>query len=132
MKKSNKILLGTLTISPFIGIALYMLFFFTMFLSISTFEPSGGEPPFFLFGSFGIMFVILGLTGLVTLALTIYYLIHVVNNKHLNPANNEQLIWILILLLAGNLGQIIYWYMKIWKDPELEAEVSHEILDDVV
>ncbi|MGB1217724.1 MAG: hypothetical protein ACPG5P_07595 [Saprospiraceae bacterium] len=130
MKKSNKILLGILTFSPFIGLGLYMLFFFGMFFSIATIDPSSTEPPLLFMGGFGILFIILGLTILISLVLTIYYLVHAVNNKHLKSENNEQIIWILILLLAGNLGQIVYWYMKIWQDPELE--ISHEILDDVV
>ncbi len=127
MSKNQKILLGAFTLSPIIGMLLYVLTFLSMFMTIASFDPASNEMPTTFFGTFGVAVVILLLTILVTIVLTVYYIIHIINNKTLNTENNEPLIWILIILFAGFVGQIIYFYMKIWSETPTSDEEDPNI-----
>jgi hypothetical protein len=129
MSKSKKITLGILTFSPLIGIVLYFISFFAIFNSMEMITGEMGTIESHedmemmmsgVFGGMGVAFLILLLTMLVSVGMVIYYIIHIVNNKQLDQEKNEHLIWIAVTLLAGYIGQFIYWYMKIWKEEPID------------
>lgn len=81
-------------------------------------------------GTIGFAIGILLLSILISIGMTIYYIIHILNNEKLDKEKKEHLIWVFVTLLAGYIGQFIYWYMKIWKD-EPEVDIVHEIEDGI-
>jgi len=49
---------------------------------------------------------------IVSLFSFIYFIIHVIKNPNLEQ-NNMRLIWILIIVLVGGIGNLIYWIAEI-------------------
>ncbi|NQY07428.1 MAG: PLDc N-terminal domain-containing protein, partial [Flavobacteriaceae bacterium] len=47
----------------------------------------------------------------VSVGLLVYYIIHAVKNQKFD--SNQRLMWILILVLAGMIGNIIYYFVEI-------------------
>ena len=56
------------------------------------------------------------LTGVLSLGLLVFFIIHMINNKKLD--STERLVWILVFLFAGVIGYPVYWYMRIWTEKE--------------
>lgn len=69
------------------------------------------------------MFALIGTTVIAMTAIMIYYIIHA--NKHFNiPNDNQKLIWILVLILAGGIGNIVYFLAVIMPmKPENDNQV---------
>jgi len=115
MSYNTKIFLGILTVIPLILAGIILTTVFGILIGILGEIPAGyATDTAFMISN---MFVIIGMAvaaGTLNLALLIYYIIHVVNNKHLD--NNTQIIWILILLFFSAVGSIVYWYMNIWRE----------------
>ena len=117
MTKNKKILLGVLTILPFAFIFLYLIVFIAMFLLISLSTTSANEAnPFVFIGGFSFAFIFIFAAIALSLGLFIYYIIHVTQNKKLD--SNDRLLWILVMVFAHQIGYMVYWYLKIWKDDE--------------
>lgn len=110
MKKSNKVLLGIATFWPFIYIPIFVIAMFSAVL----FSGPGGAPndafPFIL------MFIIPlhMLTIFGSLALMVFYVVNVFRNKRVEQ--DKQVLWVLLLVLAGMMAAPVYWYLYIWKD----------------
>lgn len=119
MSKQLKIYLGIVTIFPIVFIIIYTIYFFGMFASVFRESMQHSGPPTFLLGNMGEMLIWMALTIVTTLGLLIYYMVHIMNNRQLD--STERLIWILIILLANVVGYPVYWYLKIWKQPENAA-----------
>lgn len=64
--------------------------------------------------------ILLMIAGLSTLGLLIYYIIHVVNNIVID--SNEKIIWILIFIFISMVGFPVYWYLRIWNQPNKTAD----------
>lgn len=133
MSKNKKILLGILTFSPIIGMAFYFICFIGMFATIGGMVPSeiGAEAELHpqdmtaFMGMMGTAMIILLCTVLVTIGMTVYYIVHVINNEQLDKEKNEPIIWVLLVLLAGYIGQFVYWYMKIWKENPNDSSLDN-------
>lgn len=50
--------------------------------------------------------------------LFLYYVNHITNNQKINRKKYNHVKWILFTFLGFTFGQFIYWYLKIWKEPE--------------
>lgn len=128
MTRSKKIWLGIFTFLPVLGMIVYIIFFALYFFSFTTMidhnAGSGGEPnPAMMIGSFGIMFIAIMLSVISGLVMMIYYIIHA--NSNPNFDSNQKLIWILILVLANGIGNVIYYFVEILpanKTPTLSKE----------
>ena len=106
-----------LAIAPVIMFVLlfagYFVFIFSFLFQIETLENSGQDaPPMAFFAGFGVFFVLIMLTVLLSLFSLIYYIIHAAKNPNLEE-NNMRIVWILILLFISGIGQLIYWYVEI-------------------
>jgi len=92
----------------------YFFFFFTFFFDITSISETGrnelDDPDHFL-GNFAFVFVSLAVALLSGIGILIYDIVHVVKNKKFTE--NNRLMWILILVLAGGIGSIIYYFMEI-------------------
>ena len=124
MSKNKKILIGILSVLPLILMAVYFItiigFFFPLFRG-----EFPDNPPDFMSGKMTGMFVMIGLMTITSLAMFIYFIIHVANNKTLN--RTEQLVWILIIVFATVIGYPIYWYLKIWKENNIDRSMNEVV-----
>jgi|SRR5690554_4079709 len=112
---NNRILQGFLAIAP---IVLFILIFasyfaaiFSLFSNIHAIEKTNQPPIKFLTG-LGVVFLLLFVMVIVSLFSFIYFIIHVIKNPNLEQ-NNMRLIWILIIVLVGGIGNLIYWIAEI-------------------
>jgi hypothetical protein len=81
-----------------------------------------GEPdPEYMFANFYPVVASGILMAFASLGLLIYYLIHAINNKQID--STERLIWVLVFIFAGTIGFPIYWYLRIWKEPDLVPSI---------
>lgn len=112
---NNRRLQGFLAIAP---IALFILIFMTYFATIFSLFSSidaideTNQAPIQLLTGLGIVFLLVFVMVILSLFSFIYFIIHVVKNPNLEQ-NNMRLIWILIILLVGGIGNLIYWIAEI-------------------
>jgi len=121
MSKNKKILIGIFSILPLLLFVIYMVsmvsFFIYFFREAAV---SGKDPDDLLYPGFANMagmIVTMVLLGLLSLAVLVYFLIHSINNQALN--RDERLVWILVFIFVGMVTFPIYWYMRIWRTPEV-------------
>ncbi|MCH2199197.1 MAG: PLDc N-terminal domain-containing protein [Flavobacteriales bacterium] len=119
----GKILLGIATVFPFILMVLYVLSFFPM--AFIAHEPGDMSDPSLGIFSIGLTLILFILMMVSSIALFVYYLVHVVNNSRLDSSN--RLIWALVILFFANIGYLVYWYFQIWK--EEDDRVEHNYLN---
>lgn len=116
LSRRLKILIGIATGWPIIWIFAFLFFFFGIIFGI---DGPGSEPSgWFFFGFFSFIIVHL-VTVVLTLALTVFYIIHAVKNEKLE--SNMRIVWILMFFFFGMVAEPIYWYFQIWKEPYREA-----------
>tara|TARA_A100000171_G_scaffold53100_1_gene76842 strand:+ start:2156 stop:2539 length:384 start_codon:yes stop_codon:yes gene_type:complete len=116
MTKSKKIWLGILTFLPIAFIIIYIICFaLYMMTCVDVLDSEMGDSnvtdpsPFFAF--FGIMFVMMFFTIISAIGLMIYYIIHANNNPKFD--SNQKLLWILVQVFAGGIGNIVYYFVEI-------------------
>jgi uncharacterized membrane protein len=113
MSRSTKLILGFISFLPIIlGIVIVVMIInmIPSFIEWDRFEPD----PYEVFGVFGPVFMVGFFAGILSVALLIFFIMHLVRNKKMD--STERIIWVLVFLLAGGIGYPIYWYMRIWKD----------------
>jgi hypothetical protein len=109
----QKIILGILTFLPFV---LFPIFFWQLFQTIGATvflgqrESDSEEIAILSF----IVPIMLSAVG--ALALTIFYIVHVVLNKKLE--GSEQVLWILLFIFFGIFAFPAYWIIRIWNNPD--------------
>ncbi len=112
MKSSTKFWLSIFTFLPLVLLALFLMFFFTVFFeNIIELEHNQGEFPLEFMQSL-LWFILLAiLMAIVGLGIKIYYIVHTNNN----PENdtNKKVMWTLILIFTGIVGTIIYYFIEI-------------------
>jgi len=112
MNRSNKLWLGIITFLPLVFFTLFLIWFISIFINnIYVLQNSSGQPPVEIFRLMMLSFVFLALAIIIKLGLMIYYIIHVSDNQ--NNDNNKKIMWILILVFVGTIGNIIYYFMEI-------------------
>lgn len=115
MSRGSKLFIGLLS---FIPIILLFVLLFMILRSIPTFvewenyEPDAHE----VFSIFAPVIILSIFLGILSLALLIFFIIHLVRNKMMD--STERIIWILVLLFAGIIGYPIYWYMRVWRNED--------------
>jgi len=125
MTRTARILLGLLAFFP-IGYIVFFtayvgIFMMSVLASFSTDGPAatGREPnPFILmpvFALFGLHFLAI----LVTIVQMVVYLVLAWSNEDLGE--NEKLVWVVVIFMAGAFASPVYWYLKIWKAPDAVA-----------
>jgi hypothetical protein len=117
MTKNKKIWIGILTFLPIAFLLLYFLNLIILFTGIFSSARVGEElDPSMMFGNFAVMFFLIFVAVVVSIGLMIFYIMQITNNKKFD--SNQRLMWILIIVFAGLIGFIVYWYMYIWKDED--------------
>jgi hypothetical protein len=108
--KGMKVLVGLLTLwMPlyFIG---FMVFVLSMIVVAASQQGEKGLPV-----AFGILAVLHLFTLLLSIALAVFYIVHVVKNPRIQQTN--RVVWVIVLLFGGVIAMPIYWYLHIWPEP---------------
>ncbi len=113
---NNSKLQAFLAIAPMVLFAVlfigYFAFIFTMVFQVENMENE--PPPFGFFAGFGVFFVLIMLTVLLSLFSLVFFILHAAKNPNLeNNNSNMRLVWILIMVFVGGIGQLIYWIAEI-------------------
>lgn len=118
----GKLSAGLLTMLPLV---LLVLFVIAMFGGLYNTEPLGGETsdPNLIFLNLGYAMILLVLFALTSLAMTVYYLVHIINNPRLE--SGQRLFWALFILLMGPLGCLLYWIFQIWREDDDRVEHNY-------
>ena len=114
LSKTQKILLGIFTFLPFFIFPFIFWQLFDAILNIIKISEHG-EPEAIeiLIEVFAFIFPI-GMLAFCSLALLIFYIVHAVINKKLQPA--EQLLWVLLFIFLGIIAFPVYWVIRVWNN----------------
>ena len=66
--------------------------------------------------AFPIVFILIAVLGVATLGLWIWSLVHCIRNRYLN--DNNRLIGILLIILLGLLGSLVYLFLPREREPQ--------------
>jgi hypothetical protein len=114
LSKAQKIILGVFTFLPFIVLPIILWQVVHMILEIIRISESGEPEPGQILTAVFTFIVPIVLLGFGCLVLLIFYIVHAVINKKLEPA--EQLLWILLFIFFGIIAFPIYWVVRIWNN----------------
>jgi hypothetical protein len=113
--QGQKLILGFFTLLPFLLIPYYLYEFFQFFTEIIQTSVHHEEPdPLVMMQFMMPMFAAIGILSLTSLALLVFYIVHVVNNSVIT--GNERIVWILLFVFAGMIAFPVYFFMRVWKD----------------
>jgi hypothetical protein len=110
MGRFGKLVLGFVTIWPFLYIFVFITFFIMTFFGMVTGSHGDGIPL-----SFKIVFPMHAMTMLIGFILIFVYIVLALKNEHLE--GNAKLIWVLVLFLGNMFTMPIFWYLYVWNDP---------------
>ena len=113
MRKTGKILLGVLTLAPLALMILAFVFFFTV-ASSASFGRRFDEDAFSV--SFGTFFAIQMLAVLLTLGLTVFYIVNVFRNDRVEK--DKKALWAVVIFMGNAFAMPVYWYLFIWPERE--------------
>ena len=113
MSTSSKIWLGIFTFLPIVLFIVYLTLFFTLFLgSIHELDQSHhDEFPIKFIRDIFIVFIPLIVSGIISLIITIYYIVHANNNVNNDTA--KKIMWTIILIFVSCIGSIVYYFVEI-------------------
>ncbi len=113
MSSLRKIWLGILTFLPFALFIIYLTLFFTIFLeSIHHLEQNHhDEFPITFIRDLFLVFIPLVVAGIISLIITIYYIVHANNNVKNDTA--KKIMWTVILIFVSSIGCLVYYFVEI-------------------
>jgi hypothetical protein len=115
LSQGQKIVLGILTILPFL-IFPYVFFQIFGFVAETVRATHGGgepDPTDIMTGIASFIAPIL-FGSLLSLALLVFYIIHAVNTKTIDTT--ERVVWIVVFLLFGIIAFPVYWILRVWPE----------------
>lgn len=118
MSLGKKIILGVFTFLPVTFVMAYVFIFFKFFFSSMSsphFEPYVNEEYFF--GNLVLLIFLIFTAIIFGVGMMIYYIIHA--NKNPKFDSNQKLLWILILVFTSFIGNIIYYFVEIIPDKQI-------------
>ena len=113
MSRSGKFWLGIFTFLPFVLFIVYLILFFTLFLeSIHHLDKNHhDEFPIKFIRDLFIVFIPIIIAGIISLIVTIYYIVHANNNVRNDTA--KKIMWTVILVFVNGIGSIVYYFEEI-------------------
>ncbi|UCD60889.1 MAG: hypothetical protein JSV59_13675 [Flavobacteriaceae bacterium] len=101
----------------------YFIFLFSLFSNIPELERSHDEPPELILEWIGSFMIVIFLVVLLSIASLVFFIVHAVQNPNLKQGH-MLLLWILLFIFVGGLGQLIYWLVEIvskrGQNPQIE------------
>ena len=98
MNKITKLIIGIITLIPFI----YMIMFF-LNLSTDTID-------------FDLMFKLHIGTMVIIVGLFIFYISNIYRTERI--PNDKKTLWVVIIFIGQIIAMVIYWYLYIWTEPK--------------
>lgn len=108
-KRSTVVVLGLLSLWPFLYMGLFFAFFAFSFVWFQS--RKGGDPDFFKY-----IFPLHCATMLLMFALIAVYIVHLFRTDRI-PADKKAL-WAVVLFLGNMMAFPIYWYLYLWRQPQ--------------
>ena len=124
MKRSHKIWLLILTILPLLIIPIMVFWIIAGGIQMDNMANPEQRVPFFVGGI--VLWAIL--IGLISLGVWVYYLVHVINNKQID--DTERLIWVLLFIFVSLISHLVYFFLRIWNEPEREQGLEYTEVKD--
>ncbi|AWM13582.1 hypothetical protein DI487_06710 [Flavobacterium sediminis] len=99
----------------------YFIFFFSFFINtIPSFENQDQEnPPADVLSGFLSAFVIIIITMFVSIGVKVFDIIHLTKSNK-RETGNKVLVWVLLFVFTGIIGEIVYYFLEIL--PEKKPE----------
>ncbi|MBR9859154.1 hypothetical protein GYB22_00085 [bacterium] len=123
MSKNTKVILGILSFLPIVaGVAMF-IFFFQFFIALIQESGSGQVSPDFIedeLGSIMMFSFLVIVTSIASLGLMVTFIIFSIKDR--SASENQQLLWALLLFFMGPIVFPIYWYIRIWDNPDFGFE----------
>ena len=96
-----------------LSIGFYIYFVFDLVSDIQAVEAMGREPEAtMILGNIAWFIGFIMLVVLISLSSLVFYIVHAVQNPNLK-GNNLLIVWILLFVFVGGIGQLIYWLVEI-------------------
>ncbi len=117
--KPNKAILGIFTAIPFVGSIVISVWIFSIAINIIAEQSLGNELSEdeilrLVISDFISIAVIAMAIGLISLVLTIYYIVLAVKNDKIEP--NMKILWVILLFIFSGITKIIYYFAVIIPD----------------
>lgn len=134
MSKPKKILLGVLTVAPVFFLIWYLIGFFSFISSMHEMSDGSefsGNDPSDVFNSIKTLIAPLFLLMFLSLGLLIYYLFDIfsLNQNFKGKSDNNKLIWTLVIIFTGFIGQIVYFFIEVYPRNSSSKINDTQILD---
>lgn len=124
MTKHTKIVLGLMTFVPMVLVVLFVLSMLDGWFKPEYFADSD-ESPLIVFMPLGVSVLLFILSMVLSLGMTVYYLVHAINNPMID--GSHRLVWVLTLLLGGLFTCALYWLFQIWREDD--DRLDHKYTD---
>lgn len=125
MSTTKKIWLGIFTFLPFLLGLVYIVYFFTFFLeTIINAENNQNEFPVEFFQSLSTIIVVVILAVIIKLAIMVYYIVHVSNNK--DKDSNTKIMWIVLLVLVSSIASLVYYFVEIIPSKQSDKQIGYQ------
>ena len=112
MNKPAKLLLAAATIWPFLYVLFFIGVMFATLLAARYDAGAGGDTAYALPVNPIVLFALHLLTMLWIMALTVFYIVHVFRNEHID--NDKKVLWAVVIFMGTIIAMPIYWYLYIW------------------
>jgi hypothetical protein len=114
LSKPLKIVIGIATIWPIIYMPIFFIFFFRMFILSTSSEMSGFPQEFMVIIPLHIFTVLSGMI------LYLVYILDLINTDRIDK--DKKTLWGLLLIFLGMIAMPIYWYLFVWKTPQVSSK----------
>lgn len=113
----NKFWQGFFAIAPLlIGVLAIVFYFFFIFNLVTTIETNeamdANTSVSLILGELAWFFTFIGLAIIISVSSFIFYIVHAVQNPNLKE-NNLLIVWVLLFVFVGGIGQLVYWLVEI-------------------
>lgn len=96
----------------FVALIGYFIFLFSLLSHLPQVENEQNVSGMFIMGNIGVFLLLVFMIIFLSVASLIFYIFHAVQNPNLQE-NNLLIVWILLFVFVGGIGQLIYWIVEI-------------------
>ncbi len=120
MQRNQKVLLGILSFIPLISIITYLVIMFKFVFNVMANKGQDLAEPTEFLSSFMPALILVVIGALLGTFLFIYFLILAIKDK--SSKENDRILWVLLLVLISPLAFPLYWYVRLWTNPNFSTE----------
>ncbi|MFY0644819.1 MAG: hypothetical protein JXR19_10170 [Bacteroidia bacterium] len=122
MNKNNKIIWGVLSFLPLVVLVISFISVINHFTPYLIDAIHGEEilDPAELIPNIMYVWIALIVIGLISSVIWVVFLVFSIRDQ--SCTNDEQILWVLLLLFGNVIVLPIYWYFRLWNNPEFSFE----------